>query len=176
MPDAKPAVDPATLGYRPCVGIMLINSQGLVWVGQRSDTPADAEGRGDWWQLPQGGIDADEDPCAAALRELFEETHVRSAEIIGETAGWLSYDLPSHLIGRAWGGRWRGQRQKWFAARFLGPDSEIDISAPPGHDPEFVSWRWTPVDDLVGLIVPFKRTVYEAIVAELGPLARAAAV
>lgn len=173
--NAKPTVDPSKLGYRPCVGIMLVNRQGRVWVGQRADTPADAEGRGDWWQMPQGGIDAGEDPRAAAMRELYEETQVRSAAIIGETAGWLTYDLPPELIGIAWSGRWRGQRQKWFAARFTGPDSEIDISAPPGHQPEFVSWQWAHVDDLVRLIVPFKRSVYEAVVAELGPLARALA-
>jgi len=170
----KQRVDPAQLGYRPCVGIMLINAQGRVWVGQRADTPVDAEGRGAWWQMPQGGIDDDENPRAAALRELYEETQVRTAQIIGESAGWLTYDLPAELIGKAWGGRWRGQRQKWFALRFLGQDSEIDISAPAGHDPEFVSWQWAPVDDLVQLIVPFKRKVYEAVVAELGPLARPA--
>lgn len=168
----RPPIDPSKLGYRPCVGIMLINQQGRVWVGQRADTPVDAEGRGDWWQMPQGGIDEGEDPRAAALRELYEETQVRSAEIIGETADWLTYDLPPELIGKAWGGRWRGQRQKWFAARFLGSDDEIDIGAPPGHDPEFVSWQWAPVGDLVRLIVPFKRAVYQTVVAELGALAQ----
>jgi len=172
MSAAKPTVDASQLGYRPCVGIMLINGDGHVWVGQRADSPTEAEGRGTWWQMPQGGIDAGEDPRAAALRELREETQVRSAAIIGETADWLIYDLPPELIGVAWGGRYRGQRQKWFAVRFQGPDSEIDIKPPPGHDPEFVAWRWAEVDELVGLIVPFKRAVYAAVVAELGPLAR----
>lgn len=167
----KPSPDPQALGYRPCVGIMLLNASGNVWVGQRADTPVDAEGRGDWWQMPQGGIDAGEEPRSAALRELFEETQIRSAKLIGETRDWLTYDLPPELVGKAWGGRWRGQRQKWFAARFTGADTEIDIAAPPGHDPEFVSWRWVPVADLVHLIVPFKRDVYQAVVAELGHLA-----
>ena len=167
----KPTSDPQALGYRPCVCIMLLNGSGHVWVGQRADTPVDAEGRGDWWQMPQGGIDPGEEPRSAALRELFEETQIRSATLIGETRDWLTYDLPPELVGIAWGGRWRGQRQKWFAARFTGTDSEIDIAAPPGHDPEFVSWRWVPVTDLVRLIVPFKRDVYQAVVAELGHLA-----
>ena len=171
MSTKEPAADARTLGYRPCVGIMLINSQGLVWVGQRADSPGEAEGKGDWWQMPQGGLDAGEDPRAAAMRELYEETSVRSATLIGETREWLNYDLPPELIGVAWGGKYRGQKQKWFAARFTGPDSEIDISAPPGHDPEFIHWKWAPVGELVGLIVPFKRAVYQSVVAELGSLA-----
>jgi putative (di)nucleoside polyphosphate hydrolase len=172
MNSPKKTIDASKLGYRPCVGVMLINRQGLVWVGQRADTPGEAEGRGDWWQMPQGGLDDGEDPRAAALRELYEETSVRSATLIGETAGWLNYDLPPELIGVAWGGKYRGQKQKWFAARFHGDESEIDITAPPGHDAEFITWKWAPVGELVRLIVPFKRAVYEAVVAELGPLAR----
>ena len=113
-------VDPAGLGYRPCVGIMLINAQGLVWIGCRADTKNEAEGRGAWWQMPQGGIDANEDPRKAALRELFEETGIRSAEVIAEHPDWINYDLPRDLVGKAWGGRYRGQTQKWFAMRFLG--------------------------------------------------------
>lgn len=171
MSKRNSAVDARKLGYRPCVGVMLINREGKVWVGQRADTPGEAEGRGDWWQMPQGGMDDGEDPRSAALRELYEETSVRSALLIGETSGWLKYDLPPELIGVAWGGKYRGQKQKWFAARFQGDDSEIDISAPPGHDAEFITWRWIPVEELVRLIVPFKRAVYEAVVAELGPLA-----
>lgn len=172
MSTGNPPVDATQLGYRPCVGIMLINRDGRVWVGQRADMPGDAEGKGAWWQMPQGGLDPGEDPRDGALRELYEETSVRSATLIGETADWLTYDLPPHLIGVAWGGKYRGQKQKWFAARFDGPDSEIDITAPPGHSAEFIDWKWSPVSELVGLIVPFKRAVYENVVAELGPLAR----
>jgi putative (di)nucleoside polyphosphate hydrolase len=160
------------LGYRPCVGIMVLNRDGLVWVGRRSDATNEAEGRGAWWQMPQGGIDASEDPRAAALRELFEETRIRSVEVVAEHPQWLEYDLPADLVGKAWGGRFRGQKQKWFAVRLLGPDSEIDISPPPGHQQEFDAWRWAPVADLLGLIVPFKRAVYEQVLAEFSPLAR----
>lgn len=164
--------DASKLAYRPCVGIMLINRAGLVWVGQRADMPGDAEGRGAWWQMPQGGIDDGEDTHQAAMRELYEETSVRSAVIIAETKDWLRYDLPPELIGKAWGGRWRGQKQRWIAARFLGEDDEIDISAPPGHKAEFVAWQWAPASELVAKIVPFKRQVYEAVIAELGPFAK----
>ncbi len=172
MTSANTPIDPSRLGYRPCVGVMLINKHGLVWVGQRADTPGEAEGKGSWWQMPQGGLDDGEDPHAAAFRELYEETSVRSATLLGQTSGWLTYDLPPELVGKAWGGKYRGQKQKWFALSFHGDESEIDISAPPGHDPEFITWKWAPVTELVGLIVPFKRAVYEAVVAELGPLAR----
>ena len=172
MPADRHPIDLSTLAYRPCVGIMLISSAGLVWVGKRADMPGDAEGEGEWWQMPQGGLDPGEDPRAGAMRELYEETSVRSATLIGETAGWLTYDLPPHLVGVAWGGKYRGQKQKWFAARFDGSESEIDISAPPGHSAEFIAWKWAPVTELVGLIVPFKREVYASVVAELGPLAR----
>jgi putative (di)nucleoside polyphosphate hydrolase len=150
--------------YRPCVGIMLLNSRNEVWVGRRADV-AQPEGHPHWWQMPQGGIDEAEDPARAALRELREETGVRSARIIAESSQWHYYDLPSHLIGVAWGGRWRGQKQRWFAVRFLGEDSEIDISG-HGHKPEFDAWRWAPIDGLIDLIVPFKRDVYEKVVAE----------
>jgi putative (di)nucleoside polyphosphate hydrolase len=160
------------LPYRPCVGIMVINRAGLVWVGQRADMPGEAEGPGQWWQMPQGGIDKGEDPPVAALREVYEETSMRTLEIIGRTRDWLTYDLPPELIGVAWGGRYRGQRQMWFAMRFTGPDSEIDIGPRPGHDVEFQAWRWSPLAALVGSIVPFKREVYRAVVDELGPLAQ----
>jgi putative (di)nucleoside polyphosphate hydrolase len=161
-----------SLRYRPCVGIMVINREGYVWVGLRADMPNEPEGPGQWWQMPQGGIDAGEDPRTAALRELREETGIRSVEVIGETSGWLTYDLPTELQGKAWGGRWRGQKQKWYAVRFLGSDDEVDITPPPGHNPEFSQWKWTPVTDLVSTVVPFKREVYRAVVAELAPLAR----
>ena len=133
-------VDKSKLPYRPCVGIMLVNRAGLVWVGRRADAPGEAEGPGTWWQLPQGGIDEGEDPAKAALRELAEETSVTSARIIGQTADWHRYDLPPELVGRSWGGRYRGQKQRWFVVRFTGDDREIDIS-PPGHPIEFDRWR-----------------------------------
>jgi putative (di)nucleoside polyphosphate hydrolase len=151
---------------------MVINRDGLVFVGRRADMPGEPEGDGQWWQMPQGGIDEGEPPSLAALRELREETGIRTATIIGETRDWLVYDLPPQLIGVAWGGRFRGQRQKWFAVRFLGMDAEIDIGPRDGHPAEFEAWRWAPVEDLVRTIVPFKRDVYAAVVNELGRLAQ----
>lgn len=164
-------VDPATLPYRPCVGIMVINTAGLVWVGRRFGTPN--EGPGGWWQMPQGGIDDGEEPVVAARRELREETGIVSIEIIGESPGWHTYDLPPELLGTAWGGRFRGQKQKWFAVRFTGVDSEIDITAPPGHEAEFEAWRWISPEDLADMIVPFKRAVYAQVVRDFIALARA---
>jgi putative (di)nucleoside polyphosphate hydrolase len=149
--------------YRPCVGIMLLNPQGLVWVGRRFQKQND-DGVGHWWQMPQGGIDGNEDPAAAALRELEEETAVRSAEIIAEAPGWYNYDLPEHLIGKSWKGKYRGQTQKWFAARFTGNDSEINL-APPGHKQEFDQWRWVKMNEVIDAIVPFKKPVYEQVIA-----------
>jgi putative (di)nucleoside polyphosphate hydrolase len=106
------------LPYRPCVGIALFNRDGLVWTGNRSDKDAEGEGEGHWWQMPQGGLDEGEDPHKAALRELYEETSVKNASLIKEAPGWLTYDLPKELVGQSWGGRYRGQKQKWFALRF----------------------------------------------------------
>lgn len=163
-------VDPSTLPYRPCVGIMVLNRDGLIWVGQRADTPGDAEGRGTWWQMPQGGIDEDEDPKRAALRELREETSIKSVEIIGETPNWLTYDLPPHLVGKAWGGRYRGQRQKWFAVRFQGDEAEIDLGNPESPHAEFIAWRWCTAAELPERIVPFKRNVYREILRAFAPL------
>lgn len=167
----KPLVDPASLPYRPCVGQMVINRDGLVWIGRRPDGEKEPEGRGTWWQMPQGGVDPGEDPAEASRRELYEETAIRSVLQIGETSGWLTYDLPAELIGVAWGGRYRGQKQKWFAYRFTGADSEIRINPPPGLEAEFVEWRWTPIGELVDLIVPFKRDVYREVVAAFSSLA-----
>lgn len=157
--------------YRPCVGIMLLNSAGLVWIGRRHDAPGEPEGPGAWWQMPQGGIDENEDPAKAALRELYEETGVRSAQIFAESRDWYRYDLPPNLRPKAWGGRYCGQRQKWFAARFTGSEDEVALER-PGHKAEFDAWRWAYVDELLGLIVPFKRAVYEQVVAEFRHLAR----
>lgn len=162
-------VDPARLPYRPCVGLMVLNRRGDVWVGRRTGAPIQGVARG-WWQMPQGGIDDGETPEVAALRELREETGMCSGSIVGESRDWHAYDLPPDLMGRVWGGRFRGQRQKWFAIRFTGEDTEIDI-APVDHDPEFEDWRWAPYDDVLSLIVPFKRDVYATILAEFRPLA-----
>ncbi len=153
---------------------MVLNRDGLVWVGRRADGPGEPEGPGSWWQMPQGGIDETEDARAAALRELYEETGIRSVSIIGEMPGWLTYDLPPELQGKAWGGRYRGQRQKWFALRFSGDDREVNLTPAAGHSVEFDAWRWVPIADLVGLIVPFKRAVYADVVAAFEPLARPA--
>jgi putative (di)nucleoside polyphosphate hydrolase len=161
------------LPYRLNVGIMVLNAKGQIWIGRRPDSVNDPEGRGTWWQMPQGGIDAGEDPRQAALRELFEETNIKSATIIAETKDWHTYDLPPEVIARAWGGKYRGQKQKWFAARFTGPDSEISITPPAGHDVEFIEWRWGSLTELPSLIVPFKRAVYTAVLAEFGHLATA---
>ena len=149
--------------YRRCVGVMLLNRDGLAWIGRRFDKQND-EGRGQWWQMPQGGIDKGEEPRAAVLRELAEETSITSAEVIAEAPGWYNYDLPQHLIGTSWNGRYRGQTQKWFALRFTGEESEINLAA-PGHKQEFDQWRWARMADIVSLIVPFKRPVYEKVIA-----------
>ena len=151
--------------YRLCVGIMVLNRAGKVWIGRRADAPAEPEGPGSWWQMPQGGIDAREDPASAALRELSEETGIRSVTIIAESGGWYTYELPLNLRPNAWNGRYRGQKQKWFAARFTGSDDEVAL-ARPGHKAEFDAWRWADIGELTGRIVPFKRRVYEQVVAE----------
>jgi putative (di)nucleoside polyphosphate hydrolase len=154
------------LPYRLGVGIMLFDRAGRVFVARRIDAKADA------WQMPQGGIDGDEAPRAAALRELEEEIGTANAMILAESKDWHAYDLPPHLVGRVWGGRFRGQRPKWFAARFMGKDSEIDLAT--AH-PEFDAWQWVEVERLAGLIVPFKRKLYSALVEEFGHLVRTAA-
>jgi len=167
MSGAKKRRPPSELPYRPCVGVALFNAKGEVWVGQRADMPGEAEGPGSWWQMPQGGIDPGESPLDAAYRELYEETNISQASLLAETPDWLIYDLPPELLGKAWGGRFRGQRQKWFALRFEGEERSIDIHRPGGgeHRAEFMAWRWEPLERLPSLIVPFKRKVYDEVVA-----------
>ena len=147
--------------YRPGVGIMLVNRDGRVFVGRRNDMPAALAS----WQMPQGGIDPGETPREAALRELREEVGTDKAEILGETRGWLHYDVPAEIASKSWGGRWRGQRQKWFAMRFTGEDGDIDPAA--DRHPEFDAWEWVAAERLPELIVPFKRLLYRAVLAEL---------
>lgn len=157
--------DPASLSYRPCAGVMLLNRDGRVFVGQRLDSTVEA------WQMPQGGIDPGEDALEAAFRELWEETGVarHHAELIAEAPEELQYDLPDDLIGKVWKGKWRGQRQRWFLLRFLGEDGDIDIAT---EHPEFRAWRWAEPAELPELIVPFKRALYarllELFAAHLG--------
>jgi putative (di)nucleoside polyphosphate hydrolase len=164
MGDGKPA----DLPYRPCAGVAVFNRAGKVWVGRRSDADAEGEGegKGSWWQMPQGGLDEGEDPQKAAIRELYEETSIRSVSLIEEAPGWLSYELPAALIPKSWGGRYRGQKQKWFAFRFDGDESEIDVLRPGGgkYKPEFLKWRWEKLERLPELVVPFKQEVYRQVV------------
>lgn len=166
-------IDPESLPYRPCVGLMVLNARGLVWVGRRVAEPDSETGdRPQLWQMPQGGIDAGEEPLRAAYREIFEETGMESLKLIEEAPGWIKYDLPPDRIGITWNGKYRGQKQKWFAFRFHGEEEEIRINPPPGgHKPEFDQWAWRPMADLPGLIVPFKRKVYEEVVATFRHLA-----
>lgn len=158
------------LPYRPCVGIMLFNPAGLVWIGRRVHKFHD-QGISHFWQMPQGGIDRSEEPKAAALRELYEETGAKSVEVVAESRGWLTYDLPPNLVGVALKGKYRGQQQKWFAMRFVGADGEFDITHHDRDNPEFDAWRWAPIDELPSLIVPFKRGVYLDVIAEFRHLA-----
>lgn len=146
------------LPYRPCVGVVLIDRRGMIFAGRRKDTDAPA------WQMPQGGIDRGEEPEAAALRELQEEAGVAPdrVEVIGRTPDWVTYDLPPELLGKVWGGKYRGQKQLWFLLRFLGEDAEIDIAT---EHPEFGEWRWVTADEMLAAIVPFKRAVYAEVVA-----------
>lgn len=149
------------LPYRPCVGMMVLDAKGRIFVGKRIDQSVEA------WQMPQGGIDENEEPRAAALRELVEEIGTDNVEILREHRDWLTYDLPEHLIGVKWEGRYRGQAQKWFAMRFLGSDSEIDLKT--DHE-EFSDWRWVGAKELLELIVAFKRPIYEKILEDFRDL------
>lgn len=160
------------LPYRPCVGLAVFNAAGLVFVGRRTGGPEHVD-QTHSWQMPQGGIDDNEDPYEAALRELYEETNIRSIRRLGEVEGWLKYDIPRDIVGQAWKGKYRGQKQKWYALRFTGNETEIDIATPGGgaHKPEFVEWRWERLENTPGLIIPFKRPVYDDVVKHFGEFA-----
>jgi putative (di)nucleoside polyphosphate hydrolase len=148
------------LPYRRAVGIMVLNREGQVLVAKRIDTPGEA------WQMPQGGIDRGETPIEAARRELCEEIGTCNGEFLGESRDWYSYDLPRELAAKLWRGRYRGQTQKWFAFRFAGLDSEINLET---ENPEFLAWRWAPAEEVPRVIVPFKRDIYTRILAEFAP-------
>ena len=152
-----------SLPYRPCVGLLLLNTEGKIFAGQRLDNSMDA------WQMPQGGIDPGETPRDAALRELQEETGIdpTSVEVLRESANWHDYDLPAGLVRRLWSGRYRGQTQRWFALRHLGEDSAIDIET---HEPEFRCWAWMDHAELINRIVPFKRDTYGKVFEEFADL------
>lgn len=169
----KPQVKAVDLPYRPCVGIMVLNHKGHVWSGRRiPEGNSEYDGSPQLWQMPQGGIDPGEDPLPAAMRELYEETGIKTVSLLAEASRWINYDLPTELIGIGLKGKFRGQTQRWFAFRFEGDESEIAINPPPGgHEAEFDAWEWKPMHDLPGLIVPFKRRVYEEVVAEFAHLA-----
>ncbi|MCF8467424.1 MAG: RNA pyrophosphohydrolase [Sneathiella sp.] len=150
----------ADLPYRPCAGMMVVNNKRQVFVGRRIDMVTEH------WQMPQGGIDHEEDPLEAAYRELEEEIGTRNVELIHRLEGWFIYDLPEDLIGKIWKGKYRGQKQKWFLFRFLGEDNEINIRT---EHPEFSEWKWAELVELPQLIVPFKRDLYETIIQNFKP-------
>lgn len=160
---ATAGTDPAGLPYRPCVGVVLVNSLGRVFAGQRIDSDFDA------WQMPQGGIEPDEKPGVAALRELQEETGIRPdlVELVAESSDWLEYDLPADLVPKLWGARFRGQKQKWFLFRFLGRDGDIRIET---EHPEFSAWDWLSPDEVLRNVVPFKAGVYRHVLDEFKDL------
>ena len=156
------------LPYRPNVGAVLFNREGMVFVARRADMP-NAEGPAGGWQLPQGGIDEGEDPATAVLRELEEEIGTAKATVIGEYPEWLTYELPAELLGIAWRGKYRGQRQRWYAMRFEGEDSDIRLDLDP--HPEFDAWRWAKLSELPAMAVSFKRPIYEVLAAAFGRFA-----
>ncbi len=160
------------LPYRPCAGLAAFNRQGRVFIGRRIDGPEHVDAA-HAWQMPQGGLDEGEDPYQAALRELYEETNIRSVEKLGEIAEWLSYDIPREIAGETWQGKYRGQKLKWFALRFTGDESEIDVAHPSGkHKAEFSGWRWERLEKTPELVVPFKRPMYERVVKEFARFAK----
>jgi putative (di)nucleoside polyphosphate hydrolase len=162
-------IDRESLPYRDCVGVAVFNDRGQVLIGRRraQGDPEDSAELGAPWQMPQGGIDKGEEPKAAALRELFEETSIRSVEPVAEAPGWIYYDLPEAMLGTALKGKYRGQRQRWFAYRFVGGEREINVTEPGdgGMPAEFDTWRWEELSRLPDLIVPFKREAYLQVVA-----------
>jgi putative (di)nucleoside polyphosphate hydrolase len=158
-------LDRSKLAYRPCAGVLLFNREGRVFVASRTDTPGA-------WQMPQGGIDKGEDPADAALRELREETGITSARIVGTIEEWVNYDFPDSILKAAGRGKWRGQKQRWFACAFTGDDREIDVLG--AADPEFDAWQWVDLDDVPKQIVSFKREVYETVVNAFAALVQAA--
>ena len=154
-----------TLPYRACAGLAVFNREGSVFIGRRLDGPEHVDAT-HCWQMPQGGIDPGEDTYRAALRELYEETSIRSVQKLGEISEWLTYDIPPDIAGHAWQGKYRGQTQKWYALHFTGEDSEINMVEPAGgaHKPEFVAWRWERLEKTPELVVPFKQAVYARVV------------
>jgi putative (di)nucleoside polyphosphate hydrolase len=159
------------LPYRRCVGLTVLNAKGEVFIGRRTGGPEHVD-LTHQWQMPQGGVDPGEEPYDCALRELYEETNIKSVERLGVIDDWLSYDIPEDILRQAWSGKYRGQTQKWFALRFTGDEREIDVTRPGGgkHKPEFLTWRWEKMENLPGLVVPFKRPVYERVVKEFSKL------
>ena len=172
-----PAKTKTDLPYRPCVGLVVFNKQGLVWAGHRIMVDrGELNDRQFLWQLPQGGIDKGEEPIDAARRELYEETGMHTVSLLYEAPEWINYDLPDDLIGIALKGKYRGQTQRWFAFRFEGPESEIAINPPPdGHKAEFDKWAWKDLADVPELVVPFKRPVYDQVLTHFSHLAGQAA-
>lgn len=161
------AEEKLALPYRPCVGVILVNRDGLVWAGRRLPNE-EYTGQTRLWQFPQGGIDEGEDAQAASLRELYEETSIRSVSLLTVIPGWLTYDLPDHLIGVALKGRFRGQKQRWFVYRFEGSEDEINVVAPPdGASPEFDDWAWLAIEDVPPRAVSFKVDLYERLIGLL---------